>query len=399
MACQGITDILNRETGRFLPGTIFGRMFGKSILPSLIRRGVYPAGLSETINLLNYERNAPDEADPEWTAVTVVDGQEGGACLPNADVIEIGSTTRNFQLKRKALWGPPFCAEEFRSVFELRSQLDQITEIIAQRVRIEWELRDLNEYFRTVQYKVVVDDCSNPTTTSTAAATYPSACPAQTMGVGLLEKYRIKLIRDGAADSALVRSNGRPLLTILASEETIGNLIRQNSTAREDVRFADEGMGQNARLVQGFGINHSYGGFIYIALMFPRRFSCTDGTYTQIPPFIRSAATKGFKYDVNPAWEAAAYEETLIFDPEVMIQLVPQPITNPAPKFQFDPVSYVGDIKISNIPNETCNPDGNILKHRIVMAAATQPRFPWRGAAFVHLRCDPPCLNATTCTT
>jgi hypothetical protein len=57
MACSGITDIVVRETGRFMPGEIFRRTFGKSIWMSLIRRGTYPAGLSETISTLTYERN------------------------------------------------------------------------------------------------------------------------------------------------------------------------------------------------------------------------------------------------------------------------------------------------------------------------------------------------------
>lgn len=397
MACQGITDIVVRETGRFMPGDIFGRLYGKSIWMSLIRRGVHPMGLSETINVLTYERNAPADAEPEWSAVEVVDGQEGGACLPPSDNIEIGSTTRNFRLYRRALWGPPFCAEEFRSVFELRMQLDRISEIIAQRVRLEWEIRDRHEYFRAVQTKVVVNDCFNPTESTNQASTYPAACPNQTLGMGLLDKYRIKLLRDGAADSALLKSNGAPLMTVIASPEWIGNTIRTNADIREDIRWADSGMGDKARLLQAFGINHSYDGFMFLADLFVRRFTCTNGVYTEVPAFIRVAASKGWKYDINPAYETAPYEEGFIFDPMVFEQLIPQPITNPAPNFRFDPVSYVGDIKISNIPNEQCNPDGTIMKHRIIMAASSEPQHVWKGVAFVFLRCDPACNNASVC--
>jgi hypothetical protein len=131
--------------------------------------------------------------------------------------------------------------------------------------------------------------------------------------------------------------------------------------------------------------------------MFPRRFTCTGGVYTEVPAFTQVAATKGNKYDINPAYRTAPYEEIFIFDPEVFTQLVPQPITNPAPNFRFDPISYVGDVRILNIPNETCNPDGNILRHRVIMAAASMPKNPWKGVAFVALRCDPACGNATSC--
>jgi hypothetical protein len=394
MACDGITDILVRETGRFMPGEIFQRVYGKSIWMSLIQRGVYPAGLSETLSNLTYERNAPTDAEPTWNTVTVVDGQEGGACLPPVDLIDIGSTTRTFQLYRRALHGPKFCAEEFRTVFDLRKQLDSISEILTQRVRIEWEIRDRHEYFRSTLRKVVVDDCYNPTENSNGETTYPSACPNQTLGLGLLDKYRIELLRDGAADSALLQSNGAPLMTVIASPEWIGNTIRQNEDIREDIRWADSGKGDNARLLRAFGVNASYDGFMFLV---PRRFTCSGGTYTEVPAFVQANATKGVKYNLNPAYKTAPYEELFIFDPMVMTQLIPQPITNPAPNFRFDPVSYVGDVKILNIPNEQCNPDGNQLRHRIVMAAATEPKHVWKGVSFVFLRCDPACTNSSTC--
>lgn len=397
MSCAGITDIVVRETGRFMPGDVFRRTYGKSIWMSLFQRGVYPAGLSQIINTLTYERNAPTDAEPTWTNVTVVDGQEGGACLPVPDQIDIGSTTRNFQLARRALHGPQFCAEEFRSVFDLRMQLDAITAIIAQRVRIEWEIRDRHEYFRNCMTKVVVNDCTTPTEDTTTATTYPATCPTQTLGMGLLDKYRLQLLRDGAADSALLQSNGSPVLTVVASPEWIGNTIRNNSDIRSDIRWADAGKGDNARLLKAFGINHTYDGFMFLADFFSRRFTCAAGVYTEVPAFVQVAATKGNKYDINPAYRTAPYEEIFIFDPDVCTQLVPQPITNPAPNFRFDPISYVGDIKILNIPNEQCNPDGNILRHRIIMAAGTMPKHPWKGVAFVAKRCDPACGNANAC--
>jgi hypothetical protein len=72
MACSGITDIVVRETGRFMPGEIFRRTFGKSIWMTLLQRGVFPMGLSQTINTLTYERNAPTDAEPTWSTTSVV---------------------------------------------------------------------------------------------------------------------------------------------------------------------------------------------------------------------------------------------------------------------------------------------------------------------------------------
>lgn len=395
MACESVTDIVVRETGRFLPQTIYDRTFGRSPWMGLIKRGTYPAGLSETISVLTYERTAPTVAEPEWNDVVTVDGQEGGACLPPVREIGIGSTVRTFGLKRAALHGPRFCAEEFRTVFDLEMQLDRIASILADYTILEWEIRDRHEYFRGTQTKVSVTDCYNPAFTTTTAQTYPAVCPTAPMSLSVLEKFRIKLLRDGA--TPLIRENGSPVLTVLASTETIGNIIRANADIRNDIRWADAGAGNNARLLQAFGINSTYSGFMFIADMFPRRFTCAAGVFTEIPAFSATAATKGQKATVNTAWETAPYEETHIFDQDVFHQLIPQPIVAPHPKFVFNAVNYTGDWRIQNIPDEVCNPDGNLIRHRGILAAGSQPVHPERGVSFVHLRCDPSGC-ALTCT-
>ena len=388
MACTSITDVVVKESGRFLPGEIFRRNFGVAHWMTLMPRGVYPAGLGETINVLTYERTAPVVAEPTWTQSVAVAGMEGGLCLPTPDEISVGSTVRNFSLFTRAIHGPPFCAENLRSVFELQQQLNAISAVLAEYSRIEWEIRDRHEYFRQVQTKVVVNSCTTPTEDTTQATSYPVAQATLPLSMAVLDRYRIQLLRDGAAGSALVRSNGMPILTVICSHETAGNIIRQNFTERQDIQYADSTHGDAARLLKAFGIQHEYRGFMFLVDMFPRRFTYSGG-YTEVPAFVQNAATNGFKSDINPAYRTAPYEETVIFDPMVMTQLVPTPITNPAPNFRFDPVTYTGDWKVLNILNEQCNPDGTILRHRGLLKAGSMPVHPERGVAFVHLRCDP----------
>jgi|SRR5262245_621228 len=399
MACEGITDIVVRETGRFLPRNIYQRVFGTSPWMDLTgrTRGVYPMGLSETINVLTYERTAPYTAEPTWTELAVVDGQEGGTCLPPVTEIKVGSTTRNFRPATRAIHGPQFCAEDFRSVFDLEMQLDRIADILANYVTIEWEIRDRHEYFRMTKTKVSATDCFNPAEVSSGETAYPASCPTVPISFSILSKYRMRLLRDGANKSAIMRSNGAPLLTVIASGEAIGNLIRQNSDIRQDIRWADSGKGSAARLLQEYGVYHDYGGFIFVEDLYPRRFTCSAGTFTEVPAFVELNATKGTKAEINPSWQSAPYEETHIWDQDVFHQLIPTPIVAPHPKFRFDPVQYTGEWKILNIPDKVCNPDGNQLNHRAVLKAASMPVHPERGVSIVHQRCDPlGCV--TTCT-
>lgn len=395
MACDSITDIVVRESGRYLDRDIYNRTFGRSPWVSLIKRGIYPGGLGDTINVLTYERSAPT-ATSTWNTVTTVDGQEGGACLPPHTNVGVASTTRNFNLQRYVLHGPDFCAEDLRTPFALAQQLNRITDILAERTMLEWEQRDRAEYFRLVQTKVVINTCPQ-TESTTMASSYPAFCPTGQLTLGILEKYKVKLLRDGAANSALLREGGAPLLTVIVSAETAFNIIRQNENLRNDIRYASMGGNRNALLLQGLGVNFSLSGFMFLIDMFPRRFTCSGGVYTEVQPFTTAAATKGTKTIVNPTWETAPYEESFIFDPEVFHQLIPQPIVNPAPNFTFDPVTYTGNWRVVNIPDRICNPDGTILFHRGILAAGSMPVHPERGVAFVHLRCDPPCNLVTSC--
>ena len=202
----------------------------------------------------------------------------------------------------------------------------------------------------------------------------------------------MKLLRDGAGQSAMARVNGAPSLVVIASAETVDNLIKRFSDQRIDLRE-----GQADKLLMGLGAVASYKNFIFVIDPYPRRFTYSGGTYTQVAAFSAEAATKGNKTEINSSWETADYEETFIFDPEVMTQLVPAPKATVASNFPFDPVKYTGEWQVKNIIDRECNPDGTILYHRGTLAASSMPRYPERGVAIVHQRCDPQ-ITVTSCT-
>lgn len=369
------------------------RTFPRSLWMTLIRRGAFPNGMGEIINTLVYERSAPTDPTPEWTTMTIEDGAEGGLCLPASTKIPIASTQRNFQLARRVLEGPDICNIDTMSSFDLSNQLESVAGILGDYARIEWEIRDRHEYLRLCQTKVVVDDCPNPSYTDTLQATF-SGCPTQPLSMAVLQQWSINLMRDGAGAEALLRMNGAPVGTVITSSETAGNIIRSNTAQREDLRFSNEAN----ILIRAFGISHSYLGIAFLVDPFPIRGTCADGTFSEIAAFSLTAASKGQKAIVRPAWITAPTEVSFWFDPMVFTQLIPEPPTAPYPNFQFDPVNYTGMVKLYNIPDRVCNPDGNIIFHRMHLAAASMPVEPERGVAFLHMRCGPDgCTN--TCST
>jgi hypothetical protein len=255
-----------------------------------------------------------------------------------------------------------------------------------------WEIRDRHEYFRMVKYKVVVDGTpQTATSTSTQASVYPSACPTSIMYMAMLQYWGLRLRRDGAL--GMGRENGTKVLTWIASAEASDDLLFRNPEIRQDLRW-----GEPSALLKALGVERSYRGFFHLIDEYPRRFTCEGGgPAVEVAAFEILDASKGKKAELTSAYLNATVEESFIFEPTVMTQMVPRPITNPAPNFRFDPVNYMGMWSLKNIPDRVCNPDGNIIFHRGILAAGSMPVHPERGVAFLHNLCGPTSGQVLTC--
>lgn len=396
MACEATTNFLTNETGRYVVPIMERRVFATSIIMNLIRRGEWQNGMGPSLNVLFYERSAPTVAEPEWVDIhpsgVIPDGVAGGSCNPPTETIPIASTVRSFNLQRIARNGPDICGIDTMPAFDLRNQLRSVAGILAGYSRCLWEIKYRHEYFRLCQTKVVVTDCADGTASTNLATSYEATCATQPLSMSNVEFYNIDIMRDGAGADALIRGpGGMPLGIMLVSNETRGNIIRQNSDIREDIRQGNA----NNLLIRGFGLSHSYGDMVWLVDPYPRRFTCSGGTRTEVPAFaLGSNATNGQETIVNSTWKTADEEESFRFDPEVFTSLIPRPPVDPYPNFHFDPVDFTGSVTLKNILDRQCNVDGNIVFHRLQLGAGSMPNETWRGVAFCHLRCDP--MGCTT---
>ena len=75
---------------------------------------------------------------------------------------------------------------------------------------------------------------------------------------------------------------------------------------------------------------------------------------------------------INSSYESADIEAAYILHQDVMESLIPAPITSGG-GLKFDPVSYKGEFKWTNIPDVLTNPDGTIGFFRGIMANASKP--------------------------
>jgi hypothetical protein len=109
-------------------------------------------------------------------------------------------------------------------------------------------------------------------------------------------------------------------------------------------------------------------------------------------PYTQVATTQGYKFDIDPLYEGAAYEDTIIFHQDVFTNLVPKPITAAGSNVTFDAVSYMGDFKWKNIITPDTNPDGTIGYFRAILSSGSKPIRPEWGHVIRHLRASTPLI-------
>lgn len=391
MAAPSIINYLNALTGMF-DKEVYRDYWPRSPWLSLIRRGTWPDHIGTTISTVVYGRNAPAVANPTWTPINITSGLEGGACLPQPEIVTPGYRVRQYSLAQRALKGPHFCAENLRFSWEMEKQMKGIVDAFGGRMQIEWEIRDRFEYHKNCKYKVtclgtapVLNTNFTDTIAQPAAGAdnaFIQTAPTSELTWGWLDAFRMKILRNGALLSALGMENGTPVLTAIVSAETAQSL---RSAVQGDLRF-----GAPAKLLAPFGVIGSLKGYYLLEDMYPRRFNYTNGAFVQVPPFeLDTTVTVGEDYKVNHSWETASYEESCIFDPMVYQQNIPAPLTNAGAGVVFNPTNYTGVFRLLNIPHEDNNPEGNIVFHFAKMVEGDEPLYPQRGVSYIHLRCDP----------
>lgn len=386
MACENIDQVLEVEAGR-ISDTIYRRTLHVSPWLDLVKQGSWEDEMGETIQVMVYERSLPT-TDSGWADVGQSDGETaGGTCALTADKIEFGRTLREYNLQQRALESPRLCVNDLRISFKRKVQLSNIMSILVENTKWTWENRHRDEYVRLAEHKVIAD------ASLTEATTWSLTEPTSKLTQGVLDRMYQKLIRDGGGANPLDRYKGAPQFLLITDSETSDALIRQNDGVRNDFRYSPRA----EELLGPLGIERPYRGFFHAVDDFGPRYDFVGGAWVRRYPYKRVAASSGYKWEIDPLYEAAAYMDSIIFHQDVMECLIPKPISSVGAA-TFEPQMYRGDWKWLNIRSEDCNPDGTIGYFRGVFQSGSKPIHPQFGFVIRHLRCDPP-LELEVCDT
>ena len=389
-----IEQLLINESGRIGPD-IYRKTLNTSPWLKLIKQDTWPDEMGDTISVLTYERSLYNQALLEWKRVSLAYESGDSNCVPEAQTIHFAQTLRSYNLNQTALESPEICVNDLRFTLKRKEQLSNIFEILKENTAWAWQNRYRDEYIRVSEHKILaeVNAQGNLYEGNTA---FTTRTPTSRLTQGILDRIYLQLVRDGAGNKPMGRQNGRPEFTVICSPETSDHLIRSDANIRQDYRW---NAGVVNELLAPLGVEKSFRGFYHLIDMFPKRYDWVSGAYVERLPYAAVEDTDGAgylpsgqngrKFNVNPLYEKAAYEDTIVFHQDVYTSLIPAPITSPGGQTSFDPVSYRGEFKWKNIPNKATNPDGTIGYFRGVLSNGTKPIRPEWGYVVRHLRCGP----------
>ncbi len=388
--CTAVTNALLAETGRFGPG-IFQRAARKRPIIRLQSktRGAWMDGMGVTIGAVTFERMLPDTQGGVWANIAQSDGDSINACLPPLDTTGFGSTVRTYTPQHMAINTDDFCIRDIQFDWQYAEMLTKITAGFADVSEWVWAERYTREYVRLAGHKLTLYANGN---VDDSATNYDAAsAPTGVLSQGLLNDVYLSLYREGGdLSSGLDESTNEPVFTIITSSENLKLILQNNVDIRQDNRFAYMGTKDNplTPLIPGMPTRRrNYGGFIYEIDPYPRRFTLSGGVYTQINPFVKSATTKGNKWELNPAYKAAPFEESIIWHESNYQSLAVNTVSNPSPGWTFQANNWMGEFIPKNIIHRTCNPDGTIIFFRALFADASKPVNPQVGYSILSLRC------------
>lgn len=298
-------------------------------------------------------------------------------------------------LQRAEIESPKFSLEDLFFATQRDQQLDAITETLTEATRYTIENRNRDEFMRLAANLVpclststpilrlvdadgdnTADDSfegvtlgdSNGTAATidlnTSGASNADVVPDANISNAVLDKIYNVMNRQGASLLAYGRENGRPVYSLVCSSEASYNVMTE-AGYRDDVRLNSSRVSD---LIAPLGIEKSFRGFYHVIDDLAPRYNITSGVPTRVLPYTVSS---GIMSD-NSGYDSATHEVAFVLHPQVLETQVPSPKFS-AKGISFDPVSFRGEFRWTNIKHPITNPDGLIGYFRSILGMASKP--------------------------
>lgn len=376
---EGEVNRIMRETGR---------------VSALIEKDVYPDGIGfNPISLLVNRSNGVGGAG--WVNVAQENGSANN-CYQSPSTTSPSLTERAYNLQSQLKQSYRVCFVDASKGYLFKKQVEAFKENFTEEIADVWEDQDKAQYALNAQHKII----ANKSLSEDANVFLPTA-PTTRLTEDILDQLYTRLMQDGAGRESYAQANGQPLITMICSMEQSRNVIRQDASVRQDYRFAWMGKEKDSPLMQSWGIDKAYAGFMHCIDNRMPRWNLVAGVWVQVPYYINTGAStvgNNNAAQVNPAYINAPYEDVYLWHPKVVRRLVPKPIGSVGADTQGDPVNWNGTIFWANERNldqasSAYNPLKNWGQWFSAMMAAWEPIKVQYGYILRVQRCFTDTLN------
>lgn len=386
--CAAVTNALLTESGR-LGGRMYQRAAQRRPIIRLQTktRGAWMNGMGYSYNAVTFERSfAPLTGDP-WTTITASDGDSVNACRPPTDTVSFGQTSRPVTPRHYALNTEDFCIRDIQFDWQYAEWMSKVSMALTQIPEWVWARRFTQDYFNNAGHHLTLNIANGIQDSATVYNV--SNLPTAPLSMGALNTIKLDLYREGSsAPTGVDDTTGEPVFTVISSSEVFDSIIRDNPNIRQDERFAFMGKGEESPLYPGIKLKRrNYAGWIFEADPYPRRFTFSSGAYLEIAPFVATPTTKGNKWEQNPLYQQAPYEEFIVWHEECYRDLAVNTAENVPSDWKFTPNNWMGSFSVRNILQKDCNPDGSEIFFRALFASAAEPINPKVGWVGIAARC------------
>jgi len=423
-----VEQLLVKESGRIGPD-IYRKTVDTSPWLKLVKQDAWPDEMGDSISTLIYERSLPYDSSgnlkTNWQTLqsnavvgTANDGVgtethpsntgQTNAVAPLGGTVEFGTRLRSYNLSHTSLNSPDISLNDMRFPLKRKEQLSNIMSILTESTREVWVERYRDEYIRLSENKLTATiraagagenntfgvinkpDTTNAVNAGVIGFGAPDASASNNLELtqGILDRLYFALLRDGAAEEAYSRVNGAPVFLLITSMEASDALIRANADVRQDFRWSD----RVNELLAPLGVQRTYRNYFHLVDPFLPRYNYDTGTsaWVRVRPYTRTAdgSARGVRYDLNPNYLTAEYEDSIVFCPTVFTSLVPKPLSVGS-DMEFAPQNYRGEFTWRNIPDRQANPDSTVGFFRGIFANGSKPIFPNHGYVIRHKRSAP----------
>lgn len=375
-----------------------------NIFLNLIDKGTFKRGTGTTQSVFTVKNSLPVDDEPTWSGITLSNGSNLGACAKDYNDVTVGFDESTYTPVKRQIRGPVFCKDDLYFDWNVDAFLAAYVNEMGKYAGVEFGNRLYVDYVKFVPKMVAT---ATATIYNQTGLNLPVATSQLTQQ--MLDKLAVQLTfnRANNPDGQGFTSYGPsgPLYTLYIGVEASQQIKQNNAEFRSDIRYADMGMGNQARLLYRLGATEAIKNFRHLPWITPPRYAYSAGSYVRVPTFANVSATKGTPQDINPNYldpSTAPYEGAIVLSKYVMQGDIVEPSSSHPGNVVFDPSSYMGEwtwVTGNDAVGPDCyDPLKKQGRHFAEWIYAPKPlSTPKSGALIIFKRCPVSAYDTVTC--